>query len=298
MRFLLKGLTRVPLPVLYALGTLTYFVMFDVFRWRRDQVAGDIARAFPEKTAQERERILRQSYRNIADVVMEAIWGFGASAEALARRVTFENRDLVDAARAARQSVVLLTPHFCNWEWLLPAGGSYFSLPIDAVYQKQRVEFLDIFLRDARSRFGGKPIVREDFVYELMNRAATPRGYALIADQTPPRDDKKHWSRFLNRDTAFFIGAEKVARFLDSPVLYVAMRRVARGRYSVRLVALAMPPFDSDSELEETPIMERFARMLEAAVRESPADWLWLQKRWKYPKPEQPAAARRRRPRA
>ena len=299
MRFLLKGLTRVPLPVLYALGTFIYFVMFDVFRWRRDQVAGDIARAFPEKTAQERERILRQSYRNIADVVMEAIWGFGASAEALARRVTFENRDLVDAARAARQSVVLLTPHFCNWEWLLPAGGSYFSLPIDAVYQKQRVEFLDIFLRDARSRFGGKPIVREDFVYELMNRAATPRGYALIADQTPPRDDKKHWSRFLNRDTAFFIGAEKVARFLDSPVLYVAMRRVARGRYSVRLVALAMPPFDSDSELEETPIMERFARMLEAAVRESPADWLWLQKRWKYPKPEQPAAAgRHRRPRA
>jgi len=299
MRFLLRGLTRVPLPVLYALGTFIYFVMFDVFRWRRDQVAGDIARAFPEKTGEERERILRQSYRNIADVVMEAIWGFGASAEALARRVTFENRDLVDAARAARQSVVLLTPHFCNWEWLLPAGGSYFSLPIDAVYQKQRVEFLDIFLRDARSRFGGKPIVREDFVYELMNRAATPRGYALIADQTPPRDDKKHWSRFLNRDTAFFIGAEKVARFLDSPVLYVAMRRVARGRYSVRLVALAMPPFDSDSELEETPIMERFARMLEAAVRESPADWLWLQKRWKYPKPEQPAAAgRHRRPRA
>ena len=297
MRFLLKGLTRVPLPVLYALGTFIYFVMFDVFRWRRDQVAGDIARAFPEKTAQERERILRQSYRNIADVVMEAIWGFGASAEALARRVTFENRDLVDAARAARQSVVLLTPHFCNWEWLLPAGGSYFSLPIDAVYQRQRVEFLDIFLRDARSRFGGKPIVREDFVYELMNRAATPRGYALIADQTPPRDDKKHWSRFLNRDTAFFIGAEKVARFLDSPVLYVAMRRVARGRYSVRLVALAMPPFDSDSELEETPIMERFARMLEAAVRESPADWLWLQKRWKYPKTDEPESDARR-PRA
>jgi KDO2-lipid IV(A) lauroyltransferase len=295
MRFLLKGLTRVPLPVLYALGTLIYFVMFDVFRWRREQVDSDIARAFPEKTAEERKRILRQSYRNIADVVMEAIWGFGASAEALARRVTFENRDLVDAARAARQSVVLLTPHFCNWEWLLPAGGAYFGLPIDAVYQKQRVEFLDTFLRDARSRFGGKPIVREDFVYELMNRAATPRGYALIADQTPPRDDKKHWARFLNRDTAFFIGAEKVARFLDSPVLYVAMRRVGRGRYSVRLVALAMPPFDSDSGLEETPIMERFARMLETAVRESPADWLWLQKRWKYPKPEQPEADVRRR---
>jgi len=294
MRFLLKAVTRVPLPVLYAVGTFIYVFLFHVFRWRRDQVEGDIARAFPEKGPDERARILQQSYRNIADVVMEAVWGFGATAEAIAKRVTFENRDVVDAAREARQSVVLLTPHFCNWEWLLPAGGAYFGLPIDAVYQKQRVEFLDRFLRDARTRAGGKPIVREDFVYELMNRAAVPRGYALIADQTPPRDAKKHWSRFLNRDTAFFVGAEKVAHFLDSPVLYVAMRRVGRGRYSVRLHPLAMPPFDEE---DGTPIMERFARMLEAAVRESPADWLWLQKRWKYPKTDEPESDVRR-PRA
>jgi len=224
---------------------------------------------------------------------MEAIWGFGASAEAIARRVNFENRDLVDAAREAKQSVVLLTPHFCNWEWLLPAGGAYFGLPIDAVYQKQRLEVMDSFLRDARTRAGGKPIVREDFIYELMNRAAVPRGYAFIADQTPPRNDKKHWSRFLNRDTAFFVGAEKVAHFLDSPVLYVAMRRVRRGHYSVRLHAIAMPPFDA--EADNTPIMEHFARRLEAAVRESPADWLWLQKRWKYPKTDDPAPEPRRR---
>ena len=294
MRFLLKAVTRVPLPVLYAVGTFVYVVLFHVFRWRRDQVESDIARAFPEKEPGERARILQQSYRNIADVVMEAVWGFGATAEAIAKRVTFENRDVVDAAREARQSVVLLTPHFCNWEWLLPAGGAYFGLPIDAVYQKQRVEFLDSFLRDARTRAGGKPIVREDFVYELMNRAAVPRGYALIADQTPPRDAKKHWSRFLNRDTAFFVGAEKVAHFLDSPVLYVAMRRVGRGRYSVRLHPLAMPPFDRE---DGTPIMERFARMLEAAVRESPADWLWLQKRWKYPRTDEPEPDVRR-PRA
>lgn len=293
MRFLLKAITRVPLPVLYALGTFIYVIIFHVARWRRDQVESDIARAFPEKDPTERARILQQSYRNIADVVMEAVWGFGASAEAIARRVTFENRDLVDAAREAKQSVVLLTPHFCNWEWLLPAGGAYFGLPIDAVYQKQRLESLDSFLRDARTRAGGKPIVREDFIFELLNRAAVPRGYAFIADQTPPRNDKKHWSRFLNRDTAFFVGAEKVAHFLDSPVLYVAMRRVSRGRYSVRLHPIAMPPFDS--EADAVPIMEHFSRKLEAAVRESPADWLWLQKRWKYPKTDDPAPEPRRR---
>jgi KDO2-lipid IV(A) lauroyltransferase len=294
MRFLLKALTRVPLPLLYGVGRIIDLVVFHVLRWRRDQVDNDVALAFPDRPSAERARILRQSYRNLADVVMEAIWGFGASAEALQRRVAFENTEVIDAAVAARQSVVLLTPHFCNWEWLLPAGGARFGLPIDAVYQRQRVAVIDRFLRDARSRFGGKPIPREDFVYELMNRAGTPRGYALIADQTPPRDAKKHWSRFLNRDTAFFVGAERVARFLDSPVLYVAMRRVARGRYSVRLIPLAMPPYEATGA-DDTPIMERFARQLESAIRESPADWLWLQKRWKYPKPERPDAPAGRR---
>jgi lauroyl/myristoyl acyltransferase len=64
------------------------------------------------------------------------------------------------------------------------------------------------------------------------------------------------------------------------------MRRVARGRYSVRLIPLALPPFEHKGRDADAPIMERFARQLETAIQESPADWLWLQKRWKYPRPE------------
>ena len=115
-----------------------------------------------------------------------------------------------------------------------------------------------------------------------MNRSGELRGYALIADQMPRPEDKKYWTRMLNRDTAFFVGAEKIAHFLESPVLYVAMRRLRRGYYTVRFVTLAAPPFDGPAGV---PIMEGFARELEASVRQAPADWLWLQKRWKYPRP-------------
>ena len=285
MRLLFWALTRTPLTVLYAYGRLIDFFLFHVLRWRRDQVVGDIALAFPEKSADERARIVRDSYRNIADVAMEAIWSYGASADSLKRRVAFGDREIIDRAVAARQSVVLLAPHFCNWEWLLSAGGATFELPIDAVYQTVKMRSLDRYLRDARTRFGGKPIPQEEFIYELMNRAATPRGYALIADQTPPREEKKHWARFLNRDTAFFVGAEKIARFLDAPVLYVDMRRLRRGHYAVRFVPLSEPPYGIGEDRDDhSPVMEGFARQLESAIRASPADWLWLQTRWKYPK--------------
>jgi KDO2-lipid IV(A) lauroyltransferase len=285
MQFLLKVLARVPLGLLHGMGWMVHVIIFHLMRWRRAQVEGDVAQAFPEKTAAERAEIVRASYRNLADIVMETIWGFGASGDELRRRVVFENPEIVDRCAAAKQSVVLLTPHFCNWEWLLLAGGATFGLPIDAVYQTVRVRSVDQYLRDARSRFGGKPFPRQDFVYELMSRAGTPRAYGLIADQTPPRDQRKHWTRMLNRDTALFVGAERISRFLDATVLYVAMRRVRRGYYSVRFELLAEPPYEFDANSDHSPIMEGFARHLERAVIARPAEWLWVQKRWKYPKP-------------
>ena len=279
MQFLLRLLTRIPLPLLYPWAWLIYFVAYRVVRWRRDQAEADVARALPELTDAARAEVVRRSYRNLADTVVEAFWGFGASGDALKRRVVMENPEVVESCVAAGQSVVLLTAHYGNWEWLLLAAGVHFGIAIDVVYQPQRVASIDAFLRQARSRFGSRLIPRKEFVYDLLSRAEQIRAYALIADQTPKhKTDPRHWTRFLHQDTAFFVGAGKIAKFLDAKVLYVRMRRVSRGRYSVLLEEIAAPPFDDVGDVE---IVERYARKLERDIRASPADWLWLQKKWK-----------------
>jgi Kdo2-lipid IVA lauroyltransferase/acyltransferase len=282
MKSILRSLARLPLPVLYGLGWFAYFLAFHVLRWRRDLAARNIAAAFPEKTQGERDAILRRNYRNLGDVLAEIFWGFGATAEEMTDRVVIENRDIVERFVAERRSVLLLTAHMCNWEWLLPAGGAQFGIPIDTVYKPQRVKALDEFVREARSRFGGKPIPMQSFLFELMRRAGQPRAYAMVADQTPLRKSDKHWTRFLNQDTAFFVGADKITKFLEAPVVYVAMRRVRRGRYRVQLHVLTEPPYDPDRDL---PVMELYARRLEEEIRANPADWLWIHNKWKYPKP-------------
>ena len=279
MRILLKLLTRIPLPLLYPWACLIYFVAFRVMRWRRDQAELDIAKALPERSAAERAIIVRDAYRNLADTLVEAFWGFGASAEALKRRVAMENPDVVKQCVDAGQSVVLLAAHFGNWEWLLLAAGVHFGINIDVVYQPQRVDSVDAFLREARSRFGSRLIPRKEFVYDLLSRAEQIRAYALIADQTPKhKTDPRHWTEFLHQETAFFVGAGKIAKFLDAKVLYVRMRRLRRGYYSVLLEEIAAPPFDDVGDVE---IVERYARKLERDVRANPADWMWLQNKWK-----------------
>jgi KDO2-lipid IV(A) lauroyltransferase len=282
MRFFLKALTHIPLPILYLVGYVAYFIAFHIMRWRRDRAERDIANAFPEKSAEWRATLLRQCYRNLADTIVEAFWGFGASAEQLKSRVKFADAELIRRAIDRRQTIVLLAAHHGNWEWLLLAAGANFPIPIDVVYQPQRIASLDEFLRDVRCRFGGKLIPRKQFVYELLSHAGEPRAYALIADQTPRKEDPKHWTRFLRQDTAFFVGAGKIAKFLESPVYFVSMKRERRGHYIVNLDVLAEPPYE---DIDDAVIVERYARCLERAILDSPADWLWLQKKWKYAKP-------------
>jgi KDO2-lipid IV(A) lauroyltransferase len=297
MRYVLKFLTHLPLPVLYALGRFAYFVSFHVLRWHRDLAARNLANAFPEKSADERAKLLKQSYVNLGETLAETFWGFGATAEQLAERVAIENPDVIERYIAEKRPVVVLTAHICNWEWLLPGTGAQFGIPIDAVYKPLRVASLDAFIRDTRTRFGGKPIPIQSFLFELMRRAGEARAYAMVADQTPPRNMDKYWTRFLNQDTAFFTGADKIARFLDAPVIYIAMRRVSKGHYSVRVHVLVEPPYGYDDDLQ---VVERYARRLELEIRANPADWLWVHNKWKYPKPadDAPEPKRRRAKRA
>lgn len=282
MQYVLKFLTRLPLPMLYGLGSFAYFVAYHVMRWHRELAARNLANAFPEKSPEERAALLKQSYINLGQTLAETFWGFGASADELAQRVAIENPEVIKRYITAKVPVVVLTAHVCNWEWLLPGTAAQFGIPIDAVYKPLRVASLDKFIRDTRSRFGGKPIPIQSFLFELMRRAGEARAYAMVADQTPPRNMDKYWTRFLNQDTAFFTGADKIARFLDAPVIYIAMRRVSKGHYSVRVHVLVEPPYDYDDDLQ---VVERYARRLEHEIRANPADWLWVHNKWKYPKP-------------
>jgi lauroyl/myristoyl acyltransferase len=49
----------------------------------------------------------------------------------------------------------------------------------------------------------------------------------------------------------------------------------------VRLFVLAEPPYEEGTDVL---ISERYARRLEEEILASPSDWLWLQKKWKYPR--------------
>jgi KDO2-lipid IV(A) lauroyltransferase len=119
------------------------------------------------------------------------------------------------------------------------------------------------------------------FTKEVIKRSNEINAYALVADQTPLKDANKHWTHFLNQDTAFFVGTDKLAKIMKAPVFFVEMRRVRQGYYTIRLDPIAEPPYDDG----DTELISRYAKALEREIRKSPEDWLWIHNKWKYSKP-------------
>ena len=78
---------------------------YYILRWRRRLAADNLARSFPELSAEARAAILKQSYRNLCDLVAEIIWSYGASPEDLRERVTVDqsrSRARAHSRRASR----------------------------------------------------------------------------------------------------------------------------------------------------------------------------------------------------
>ena len=84
----------------------------------------------------------------------------------------------------------------------------------------------------------------------------------MNADQAPVSTDKRYWTQFLGQDTAFYIGAEQIARATRLPILYLGMRRVRRGYYEVGIQAL-MGRAGGD---RPNTVTERYARACEIDV--------------------------------
>ena len=279
--FLLKLLSRLPLSLLYLLSPLVYFITYYPLGHRKHILFDNLRQCFPEKSEDEIVALAKQNYRNFSDVLIEMLKGISMSNEEILRRVEIQNLEpLIEYAKQKRP-MLLLAGHHCNWDWVLLAACLRLPFPVDAVYKPLAADMFERLLLEGRERLGSRLIAPENFIAEIIKRRGQAVAYAMVADQTPVREEEKCWAKFLNRDTAFFVGADKIARMTRAPVFFVSIRRSGRGRYQARVSELAQPPFDP----EGYPVMERYVRALEAMVLEHPADWLWAYNKWKYKKP-------------
>jgi KDO2-lipid IV(A) lauroyltransferase len=275
-----RGLATLPWGLLYALAALVAWLAERVFPYRHTLINHNLRLAFPDASADALAQIRYRYYRGFAQMFVELLKGATISADELRRRVTIRNLEVVESYLSAGTPVLLVAAHQCNWEWMLLAMSLELGYPLDAAYKPLVDPWADREMLTLRTRFGSRLIPAQTLLSDIIQRRAVVRAIAMVADQEPVTSERKHWTRFLNRDTAFFMGPEEITRATRYPALFVAMRRLDRGRYEMEFLALCA----AREALAPGELTERYARLVEAQIRAAPADWPWSHQRWRLKK--------------
>jgi KDO2-lipid IV(A) lauroyltransferase len=281
---LLQGLSRLPFRVLYFLATGVYYLLYYLIGYRRKVVFQNLERSFPQKDAAEIKAIAKQFYRNLADIIFETIKLGTISHAELGQRVRYNNPELIQGYLDQGLTILALGSHACNWEWGMPSSPLYFDHLVDGVYKPLNNAFFEQYLRFLRSRLGAHPVKMKEVLRYLITHRKEARMFCLLSDQTPPGGEIQYWTTFMNQDTPFYVGADKLADSFRYPVIFIAARRLGRGRYEFSFELLKEPGVTDKTS--EFPIAEAYARTLEKWIRQYPADYLWSHRRWKHTRPK------------
>ena len=277
---LLWLLQHLPLGLQAALGRGLGALLHALARGRRRVAQRNVELCLPELDAQARARLVREHFGWLARSLLERGLLWYASPQRLKRLIQIEG-DVGLAARS-EQPVMWLVPHFVALDVAGAAAQLFQSRRLASIYQAQSNKVFDQAMRSGRLRFGQADIfARSERALPLVR--AIKRGHAFF--NLPDMD-------FGARDAAFvpFFGVPaatllapaRLARSLGMLVQPVVAEMLPGGAgYRVRF----LPPWQGfpgpGGEGSDEAAALRMNQWIEAEIRQNPAQYLWVHKRFK-----------------
>ena len=220
-------MAHLPLGLLYGIAGVLGWLSVHVYPHREHVVRENLTRAFPAYDEPALRRVIRAYYLGFAQVLVEVVKAVRMRPEEFQRRVRITNLAAVRALLDQGQSVLLVAAHQCNWEWMLLALSLELGHPLDAAYKPLVDSWAEREMKKLRTRFGSRLVPAKDLLADIIKRRDVVRAVAMVADQEPTTSEHKHWTRFLNRDTAFYMGPEEISRVTRFPVFFLGLKRTA-----------------------------------------------------------------------
>jgi KDO2-lipid IV(A) lauroyltransferase len=251
-----------------------------MFGYRKEVVYSNLKKAFPEKPPEEIKDIAKRFYQHFGQISAEGVKGFGISKKNLLKRYRVLNPEVVEDLYKAGRSVLLVSGHYGNWEFMVQSLNLQFSHQGAGVGKPITSDGFSSIMDKTRKRFGMEIWDASNVRNEISSHLETKNLFAcmLLADQSTSNTDRSYWMRFLNQDTPVLFGPEKLAVTHNLPVVYYDVIKKKRGYYEIFLKLVSLDP----AKEEYGTITYKHNKMLEETILAKPEYWLWSHKRWKH----------------
>lgn len=279
--FFLYLLSLLPFWFLYIISDMLFVVIYHLIGYRRKVVQQNLARAFPEKTIDERKVIEKKYFKYMADLMLETIKNVSISAKSIQKRMKPTNPELMEHYFGQGKSIIAAAGHYGNWEMAAVSFGFLTDKKRMVIYKEQTNPVYTDFFNKTRSRFGVTMISMKQTLRKMIEYKNELTFTVLAADQTPAKNEAVYFTTFLNQPTAVFLGVEKLTKVRDCVVIFYKIDVVKRGYYTYTFIPLVENPKDT-KPYEITQVQVKY---LESIIKDRPEYWLWSHRRWKI-KPE------------
>lgn len=276
-----RAIARLPQPWLQRLATVSGWLAAGLLVVRRHIAARNIALCFPELDAAQRRRLLHDNLHDSGRMLVEfALAWFGSDERIAAIPCRVDGLEHLEAARAQGRGVLLVGGHFSHLE--LCARLVSQRIRISGMYRVMDNPVFEAAVLAARLRYAETMFTKDELraTVKYLKRGGT----VWYAPDQDMRGKESVFVPFFGEPASTITATHHLARLSGALVLPFFHRREADGSYSLRLEA-PLADFPSADVVADTA---RVNQAIEAMVREAPAQYLWLHKRFKTRPPGSP----------
>ena len=272
-------LSRLPMRILYMKSDFFYFLIYYVFRYRKQVVLDNLKLAFPEKPEVELLRIRKKFFKHLMDLMVESVKAFSISEKEILKRYTYSNPELVNKYAAEGRSIALMGAHQSNWEWSISLPR-VLNIDMYGAYTKLNNTYYEKAVRDSREKFGVIGYKTSEMVRGMQKRFSDKQqgAYILLSDQSPQLHKTYYWREYFNIKVPIHTGAEMLSKRFDLVVINYVTKRVKRGCYTTEFQLIT----DTPKEFKDYQITDLYTELTEKNILEQPEYYLWSHKRFKH----------------
>lgn len=238
----------------------------------------NLTAAFPEKTGEEIDTIVRAMWDNLGRLMAEYAHLDKIHLTGPDPRIQGRGAEHFEAARANGKGVLLISGHFANWE-IMPFVARDYGLTGGVVVRPTNNPYVGRWLNKLRIRNGMAEQIPKGIPGMWRIFALLRRGEAvlMLVDQ---RASEGILVPFFRRDAFTTPAPAALALKLGSSVIPVSNERVSGARFRLSVYPAIEPPNTGDANRDLIEFTAAITQFIEARVRERPHEWLWIHKRW------------------
>ncbi len=267
----------IPFILLEYLAKFLKFSLQYIIRYRRSTVESNLRRCFPELLDHEISKISSQSYQNLSNIILEGIKGLSLSREEMMERNQILGLENITDLLSNDQSIILVCPHYYNWEWTVLSTGYYLPNRMIGIYKEIKNPRIEKYIYKLRARCSMNLISTRE-TREIIHEIPKGRAILLMSDQSPSNMKDAIWVDFFNERVPVLHGLEKYASSYKLPVFYLDQIKLAPNKYRVEIC----PLFTDFNHYSYGTISQAFMSKVEHVIRHNPSPWLWSHRRWKH----------------